>query len=403
MKAQSANDARQATLGAANDFSLVRGGLFFRFCRRTRLSGDELEGVLRRMCVLALIAWLPLLLLSMAEGRAWGDSTALTFLKDIETHVRLLIAVPLLILGELYAHKRLRRIAGGFIEHGMIPDALRPKFDAAIASAMRLRDSTLAELLLIVFVYTVGHLAARDLVSLDVNSWWGAAADGQMELSLAGWWVALVSLPLFQFLMMRWYFRLFIWARFLWQVSRMDLNLQPMHPDSAAGLGFLALSGRAFEVFLLGMGTVLAAMLANRIFYAGLQLIDFKVEIAAWVAFLTFIILGPLLLFWPALRRVRRRGILEFGPLGQRYASEFKRKWLRGDRPADEPLLGSADIQSLADLHNSFQTVEGMRLILFGWRNVIALVSCVLFPVTPLLLTLFSVEELLDRMLTLIL
>ena len=57
---------------------------------------------------------------------------------------------------------------------------------------------------------------------------------------LAGWWAGLVAMPVLQFLFLRWFFRFFIWARFLWQVSRMDLDLEPTHPDGTAGLHFLA-------------------------------------------------------------------------------------------------------------------------------------------------------------------
>jgi hypothetical protein len=206
-------------------------------------------------------------------------------------------------------------------------------------------------------------------------------------------------MPVFQFLMLRWYFRLFIWARFLWQVSRIDLNLEPTHPDGTAGLRFLSLTARAYKVFLVAMGTVLAGMIANRIFYAGAKLLDFKLEIIGWVAVLVFLILGPMLIFLPRLRAVRRRGILEYSRLGQRYASEFQRKWNGGGRPPDEPLLGHADIQSLADLRNAFVVVDGMQLTPFGMKNALNLAAYVLLPIAPLLLTTFSVEQLVDRML----
>ena len=42
---------------------------------------------------------------------------------------------------------------------------------------------------------------------------------------------------------------------------------------------------------------------------------------------------------------------------------EFDRKWLYGGAPPDEPLVGSADIQSLADLGNSFEIVKGSHQI----------------------------------------
>ncbi len=76
------------------EFSLVSGGALYRLWRRTRLSGDALEFPGRRVAVAILIMWVPLLLLSIAEGHAWGSSVALPFLKDLETHLRLLIAAP---------------------------------------------------------------------------------------------------------------------------------------------------------------------------------------------------------------------------------------------------------------------------------------------------------------------
>ncbi len=139
--------------------------------------------------------------------------------------------------------------------------------------------------------------------------------------------------------------------------------------------------------------------MANRIFYAGAKLLDFRVEIVGTVAVLVFAILGPLLMFTPQLRAARRRGIEEYGTLGQRYAREFSGKWTRADHAPDEPLLGSADIQSLADLRNGFLVVEGMQMVPFVTRNVIGLAIAVLLPVAPLLLTTFSVEELVDRLL----
>ena len=382
------------------DFSVVSGGLLYRFWRRTHLSGDALELVRRRVLVTVLITWLPLLLLSIAEGNAWGGSGAVTFLQDVETQLRLLIAAPLLILAEVRVHRVLPQIVGQFVERGLIPDAARPQFDAAIASAMRLRNSVVPELLLIVFVYGVGMpFVWRDQLALNVTSWFATVEGGQLQPSLAGWWVALVSMPVFQFLVVRWYFRFFIWARFLWQVSRISLNLEPTHPDGTAGLHFLVRTGRAYYLVLLALGTVLAGMMANRIFYEGAKLLDFKVEIFGTVGLLVFVVLGPLLVFTPQLRVARRKGMEEYGNLGQQYAREFNRKWIRGGRLADETPLGSADIQSLADLRNGYLVVEGIRLTPFSMRNVISLAVIMLLPVAPLLLTTFSVEELLDRVL----
>src|SRR5512139_194533 len=279
MQPEMTTGANETSVKELPDFSLVSGGPLFRLWRRTRLAGDALELTHRRVLVTVLVAWLPLLVLSIAEGRAWGGSVVLTFLRDNETQVRLLIAVPLLILAEVKVHRELPLIVQRFVENGLIPDAARARFNAAIASAMRLRNSIVAELLLIALVYGVGILfIRRTQFALDVNTWYASAQDGRLRLTYAGWWGAIVSMPIVQFLCVRWFFRFFVWARFLWQVSRIDLNLEPTHPDCTAGLHFIALAERACRPVLLAMGALLAGMIANKIFYTGAALLEFKVE-----------------------------------------------------------------------------------------------------------------------------
>ncbi len=345
------------------DFSLVLGGPLYQLWLGARLAGDALQLLRRRLFTMVLVTWVPLLLLSIAEGHAWGDSVRLPFLRDVELHVRLLLALPLLIVAELVVHQRMRPVVGQFLARGLIPDAARAQFDAAIAAAMRLRNSIAAEVLLIAFVYVVGvGFIWRTQGALDVASWYGASANGKWQPSLAGWWLGLVSLPLFQFLLLRWYFRLFIWARFLWQVSRIDLRFVPTHPDRWGGLGFLGTVSYAFSPVLLAQGAMLSGWMASKIFYAGATLPQFKVEIIGMVAVMVFAILGPLLVFGPQLAAAKRVGLREYGMLAQRYVREFDDKWVRGGAPADEALIGSADIQSLADLGNSFEVVKGMRV-----------------------------------------
>ena len=382
------------------EFSLVLGGLLYKLWRRTRLAGDTLQLLRRRIIVLALLAWAPLLLLSIAEGHAWGDGVKLPFLQDVELHVRLLLALPLLLLAELVVHQQMRPVVRQFLDRGLIPDAARSQFDTAIASAMRLRNSITAEALLLAFAYVVGvGVIWRTQVALDVTSWYGVPADGKLQPSLAGWWLGCVSLPVFQFLLLRWYFRLFVWARFLWQVSRLELSFMPIHPDRCGGLSFLAMVSQAFAPVLVAQGVVLAGSFANKIFFAGAKLPAFKLEIIGLVTVMVFAVLGPLLVFLPQLAAARRKGLREYGTLAARYAREFDHKWLRGGAPADEPLLGSADIQSLADLGNSYAVVKEMRLVPFTMRTVLQLAVITLLPVAPLLLTMIPLEELLERLL----
>jgi hypothetical protein len=382
------------------DFSLVLGGPLYQLFRRAHLSGDALELLQRRILVIALFAWLPLLVLSVVEGHAWGSGVTMPFLKDVDAHVRFLIALPLLVLAEIVIHQRMRPLIRQFVERGLIADAARAKFDAALASALRLRNSVAAEVGMIAFVYGVGVLIIwRTYAAVEVASWYGVPVAGKMQPSLAGWWFGCVSLPLFQFMLLRWYFRLFIWARFLWQVSRIGLKLVPTHPDRCGGLAFLAEVCTAFAPLLLAQGALLAGTLANQIFYAGAKLPQFKLEIIAMVAVALFAVVGPLLVFIPVLAHAKRVGLREYGALAQRYVRGFDEKWLRGGAPAEEAFVGSGDIQSLADLGNSFEVVRGMRSLPITKEALLQLVAYTLLPLLPLLLTMLSLEELLGRLL----
>ncbi len=382
------------------DFSLVHGGPLFQLFLRAHLSDDALELARQRIIVIALLAWLPLLLLSALEGHLLGSSVAVPFLMDAEVHIRFLVAIPLMVGAELVVHRRLRLLLKQFLERNLIPEHAMPRFDAAVRSAFRLRNSTLAEVLLLAIVYGVGVLIVwRHFMTLDAPTWYATPSSAGFRFSLAGMWYAYLSVPIFQFLLLRWYFRLLVWVRFLWQVSRIELNLIPTHPDRNGGLGFLASTAFAFMPLLTAHGALVAGNIANRIFYLGSALPEFKVEIALMVVWLLCVVLGPLLVFSPQLANAKRVGLREYGALANRYVRAFDDKWLRGGAPADEPLLGSGDIQSLADLGNSYEVVRTMNVTPVSKDAIIRLTAAVIVPIVPLLLTMMPLEDLLKKLL----
>jgi hypothetical protein len=381
------------------DFSLVLGGPLFQLLRRAHLSGDALELLRQRTLIIVGLAWVPLLALSILEGHAWGGSLAVPFLLDVEVHVRFLVVLPLLIATELVVHQRMQPVVRQFRDRHLIPDAELPRFEAAMASAFRLRSSIAAELLLVAFVYVVGvALFWRHYVAIAADTWYAVPAPGGLTLTWTGYWYAYVSLPLYQFLLVRWYYRIFIWARFLWQVSRIKLSLIPTHPDRVGGLGFLSNIVYAFTPLAVAHGAIVAGPIANRIFYLGAALLDFKVEVAVIVSFLMCLVFGPLFVFSPQLASTKRTGLREYGVLAERYVRAFDAKWLRGGAPADEPFVGSADIQSLADLTNSFEVVKTMRIAPITRDAFLRLVVATVAPVVPLALTMMSFEDLVKEL-----
>ena len=387
------------TSSDTQDFSLILGGPLYQLFCRAHLCGKVLELLRRRILVLCGVSWAPLLLLSMLEGNAWGRAVKVPFLLDLEIYARFLLALPLLIVAELVIHERMRTVVRQFLERDLIPDNVRQKFDAAIAAAFRLRNSVLAEVLLIAVIYMVDVLVIwRGHMVLDVGSWSSSFVNGEVQPTLAGWWYRCVSLPVLQFLLLRWYYRIFIWTRFLWQVSRLDLKLIATHPDHSAGLGFLAQISYAFGPLLVAQGALVSGMIADRIFYAGAKLPQFRVEIVALGVVAVLMAVAPLLVFAPRLGRLKRAALREYGAFAQRYVSEFEQKWLRGGAASGESPLGSGDIQSLSDLGNSFEIIRQMRVVPFALRALVRLALVTLAPVAPLALTMISAEELLQRL-----
>ena len=70
------------------------------------------------------------------------------FLHDIEAYVRFLIALPVLIGAELVVHRRLRPLRRRFVERRIVTTDDMPAFNAAIASALRVRNSMAVEIAL---------------------------------------------------------------------------------------------------------------------------------------------------------------------------------------------------------------------------------------------------------------
>ena len=386
------------------DFSIILGGPLFQILRRAHMTGDALELLRRRIVVISLFAWLPLLLLSLAGGEFLRGKAAVPFLLDLQVHARFLVALPLLIVAEYVVHKRLRSVAEEFLVRHLVPDDARGRFHDLLRSAMRLRNSISAEVLMIVVIYVLGvPVLFREAASLSVATWYATPGDDGTRPTLAGLWYAYVSVPVFQFLLLRWYFRMIVWMRFLWGVSRIRLELSPLNADGMAGLSFLSRTVYAFVPLAMAHGAIVAGTIANRILYGGEKLADAKYEIAIVVAFLFVLVFVPLTVFALQVARAKRKGTAAMGRLAQRYARDFETTWLPNGMPASASPLGSSDIQSLADLGGSFERLRATRIVPITRDAIIGLGIATLLPVAPLLLTVIPAEELAKRLFSMLL
>jgi hypothetical protein len=373
-----------------NDFSLVLGGPLYQLYLRTRLARPPLELLRRRILAFVGITLLPPALLSALTGRL--ASGPVPFLLDL-TNLQFVTTLPLLIGAEVFIHYRLRLLVPEFVGRDLVAAEDRSRFDDFVVRALQLRNSPAAEVVILLLAFTGGYWLWRMYASLHVPTWYMVPVDGTARLTEAGYWLAFVSLPISRFILLRWYFRLFIWYQFLWRVSRLRLRLNPLHADRAGGLGFLANSAMAYAPVLIAQSTFFATVLGSQIWHMGARLSDFRYEVLAFVVFLLFFVLFPLTFFAKQMNAAKVRGIRQYGRLASRYTNAFHEKWLAAGESHGEPLLGTGDIQSLSDLANSYDVVRAMRLVPFDKSTILRLTLLIAFPLLPLTFTMVPLDQ----------
>jgi hypothetical protein len=383
--------------GNYKEFSLVRGGLLFKFLVFLGLMRPDFEPKYLRPILFALLTWLPLLVLSAMQGLALGGSIQVPFLHDITVMVRLLLALPLLIVAERVVDSRSNDVIRHFIESGLVNDKEVPKYESIVLQVERMVNAVPVEVVLLALVI-VNSVFLRLEFSAELSTWQVLVSPSGMTRTMAGWWHLVVSMPIFQFLLLRWLYRYLLWSWFLWRVSRLHLRLVSTHPDRVGGLAFLGVLQVKFCPIVFALASVLSAYVGQEIIFGGAVLRQFKVMIMGNVALILVIFLSPYLVFSFQLFEAKRRGFLAYSKLANDYSRSFDRKWIRGEAPKGELLLGSSDIQSLADLSNSFAIVRDMRMVPFDLKlTIIPIVACAVIPFFPLALTVFPVEEIIMK------
>lgn len=347
--------------------------------------------------MLALISWVPLLVLSLVEGVAL-NGPKIPFFHDIAAQVRSLIAIPLLIIAEIPVGSSTRTAAGRFLTTHLVREKDLDRFDEIFADTLRRRDSKIAEIVILLIVYLGSFLVVFKAPFQAGSTWFRPESAG---LSLAGYWYVLIVIPVFQFLVYRWLYRLLLWFRCLRALAKLDLALVPTHPDRAGGLGFLSQSLPAFGVLLFAVSSVASATLANRILFDGEKLADYQYGFAVLIVVLMLFFASPLLVFTPKLLALKENGLHQYGELASSYNQAFQSKWLESAASRDERLLGTGDLQSQAALESSFQVVREIRPVPIELGDLMSMIVPGILPGLPLILTIMPASLLLKAVLKL--
>jgi len=287
---------------------------------------------------------------------------------------------------------QLGRFARYVARAGLLTDEDLAAFETQLARTMRWRDAWVPEAACL----TAAVLALLTGPSIPWGGMTsGAAAEG--AASLTGWWW-FVGLTLFRFLLFRWIWRFALWCHLLWRLSRLHLRLMPAHADGCGGLAILGDVQLHLLPLVFAISATLSASFAEDIVSGRVPLEAMYLAFVAILLGASLLLLGPLAVFAPRLWASRQQGLHEYMELAAQYACAFHRKWFDAEIPPQETLLGSPDIQTLADLSTSVNTVRSMRLLPIGPRMPWLLAASTLIPMLPLLALEYPLAAMIDQL-----
>jgi hypothetical protein len=320
-----------------------------------------------------------------------------SLLRDYRVHARLLIALPVLLFGELLMEARFRAVMSHIRQAHLLDASELEYMDGVVATLVSLRDSFLPELAVLLLLVIHTALTYKGLV--DHTPWLVSGGGANLQLSVAGWYAVLVSAPIFQFLLGLSLWKWLLWVIFAFKLSQRNLKLIPMHPDKHGGLGFLSVTPAAFAPITFAASAVIGATWRYDILNHGAHLKDFMLPTIALGVIVAFVALGPLVLFVPRLAALRRRGILEYGILGQLLSIEFHQKWILHRTGHEAEFLQAPESSTLADYGQSYEKIEELNPFPAGKQDLIPLALAIAIPAFPVIIARIPVAIVLQDLL----
>jgi len=371
-------------------FRLAPGGPVDRLLASRRGLEPENRHLRTRAVIAAAVAWVPLFVMAMIQP---NPDTDIPFVRDIAAHVRFLLCIPLLVFAEGMIVDRTAVVVDEFLASGLVGDQDAARFDAAVQRAQRMLDSWIADLLLLTVTAWMMWITVNTLTSESSIFWFERhTRDGGQALSAAGWWYAVVSTPLFLFIILRWIWRYIVWWWLLGRFARLDLRLTGSHPDRMGGLGFVGYNHTIFSVVTFAYACVVSGAVANRILNGDATLGNFQTTMIILGLAAVIIGIAPMLVFTPGLILTKRTNWVRYSRFASDFVLRFEKKWM-GPAPAEEDVLSAADISSLADLAGGFERMAAMRPFVIDRRLVLSFVVAVVLPAVPLVFTMISFKD----------
>jgi len=379
-------------------FSLVTGGPFCQILDRIGLNGPDRIPHARAGIVLALFAWTPPAILAVIQTLVDSQYSGWDYFRDLTVYTRYLIAIGVMVATERYADRRITHMLEQFGKAEIVSPSVKPQFLALLERADQKSASSIAEFVMLLITVTWSVYITDVTIELSAKSWEGSLSGGMEILSWAGIATTYLSTPLFLFLVLRWLWRFLIWTLLLYRISRLSLQLTPLHPDKAGGLGFLSIYPSVFGGFVFAMSCVVASSFLKELGLATHDSTTVWLAITVWMVMIIGLFLGPLLTFSRPLYDLRHQALLDYGLLASEHHLLFHREWIENKKSGAD-LLGSAIPSSISDLNASCQAVQDMQTSPLDMASFMQLLLASGLPMLAVVLKLMPLGELISLIL----
>ena len=377
------------------DFDVDGHGPFERLQTWISLRRPGRRGMVIRIVFAIVVAWAPIVVLTAMSGKLFGPPSSEPFVCELQLNASLLIAMPLLALSMTSLYVAVKRTALHFARSGLVAPKDVPRYHDELVKVARLRDSWAAQA--VVALVVLGLLYGTGRTRIDHLPGWAVdEATGTRVVSAAGWWFTFVARPVLGIWLGMRVFQWLVYVVLIARLSRFPLRVVPTHPDGCGGLAFIGALPKTFVVTIVGLASVLAASLATEMLWHNATLESIRINVLVFAVTVVLLLLGPLVLFAPAMVAARKRAALEYGSLSSRHARLFEERWMKSGAP-DDDLISAPEISTLCDIDAPLSRVMKMNTVPVTRGLLLAIALPALAPFLPVVMIEIPFVELLKQ------
>ncbi|MGL6268452.1 MAG: hypothetical protein ACRC2O_11030, partial [Chitinophagaceae bacterium] len=348
---------------------------------------------------------LPLVILTAISGTLY-TGTNLSFIKDIAIQCRILIGIPMLILISDVVFKKTSPVLEYLSEVMMLPGDKEMFISGPLLKAKRSIDAAWTEIILVIIVvgiafsneggtsFFVEHIAS--------GSWIVSMKEIDYPLSNAGKWLHYISIPVFQFLLIRWLWRYLVWIMLLFKISKMNLCLQPSHPDNTGGLGVILIAQRNFIYLFVVFGIVISGEMIESLLGNEKLFDTIKVEILGYVILSISLVVFPLFFFTRKLVKTKYTGLIDLSKAGIILSKKFETEFVQHMSTEKKIAENTVDPSMHVDYSGIYQSLQEMRTVPIGVSDIIIMGLLLFGTFVPIFFIHYSIAEILQKLMGLL-